>query len=242
MKQGIIYDVLPILKSISRERQIQFEEYFKTAPLWLLEACQMEELDENVVFVKEDEPADMIYFIVRGIIEAIDYRFYGIVFEFVWLKKVYAMGGMEFIMELDTYKTTLRTVTKCTVMKLPTALFAKWMMTDIQAMKYEAKLTGELLLEQGRQSRALLFLQGADRLALLLVERYEHYARNGLLSLKSGRQELSNAIGLSLKTVNRSVKKLLEDGLITKDGNKLLVSQRQYEELKELISSVMEIE
>ena len=28
--------------------------------------------------------------------------------------KVYAMGGMEFIMDLDTYKTTLRTVTRCT--------------------------------------------------------------------------------------------------------------------------------
>ena len=45
-------------------------------------------------------------------------------------------------------------------------------------------------------------------------------------------RELSNSTGLCLKTINRSVKKLSEQGLITKEGNKILVDQSQYERLK----------
>ena len=41
-----------------------------------------------------------------------------------------AFGGMEFIMELDSYMTTLRAVTDCTLVKLPRPQFEKWMYAD----------------------------------------------------------------------------------------------------------------
>ena len=98
------------------------------------------------------------------------------------------------------------------------------------------------LLEEGRKGRTLLFLQGADRLSMLLVERFERYAKNGLLQVRGGQQGLSNSTGLCLKTINRSVKKLSEQGLITKEGNKILVDQSQYERLKEIISKIVTLE
>lgn len=242
MKHSFLFETFPFLKTVEKERQEQFEEYFKTAPLWLIEAFQTEEVDKNVVFVRENEPADTIYFIGKGIIEAIDYRFYGITYEFMRFDRVFAMGGMEFIMDLERYRTTLRTVTRCTVMKLPRATFERWMRTDSRALKHEAKLVGQYLLEDSRKGRALLFLQGADRLAMLITDRYERYARNGELLLKGGRQNLSNATGLCVKTINRAVKKFSDSGLITKEGNKILVSQDQYKKLKEIVASVMEAE
>ena len=52
-----------------------------------------------------------IFFIGSGIIEAIDYRVYGTPYDFMQFNRVYAFGGMEFLMDLDKYMTTLRTVT-----------------------------------------------------------------------------------------------------------------------------------
>ncbi len=240
MKYNFLFETFPFLKTIDKERQEQFEEYFKTAPLWLIEAFQVEEMDRHVVFVRENEPADMIYFIGKGIIEAIDYRFCGITYEFMRFDRVYAMGGMEYIMDLERYSTTLRTVTKCTVMKLPRTTFERWMRSDSLALKKEAKMVGQYLLEDSRKGRAFLFLQGADRLAMLIIERYDRYARNGVLLLKGGRQNLSNATGLCVKTINRAVKKFSDGGLITKEGNKILVDQEQYGRLKEIVASAME--
>ena len=106
-------------------RREQFIRYFKTAPVWLLEAFKVEKMEAGTAFVREGEPVDTVYFILDGTIKATDYRFYGITFDFVRFDKVYAMGGMEIIMELDNYRTTLQTVTPCRVLKIPKAQFEK---------------------------------------------------------------------------------------------------------------------
>ena len=111
MKHNYLYDALPFLKDVEKERQEQFKEYFKSAPLWLMENFQIEELKKGTIFVREGEPADTIFFIGSGIIEAIDYRVYGTPYDFMQFNRVYAFGGMEFLMDLDKYMTTLRTVT-----------------------------------------------------------------------------------------------------------------------------------
>ena len=74
-----------------------------------------------------------------------------------------AKSGMEVIINLDKYQTTLQTVTECTVLKIPKEGFKKWMDSDIRPCSRRAVVMGEYLLEQARDSRMLLFLQGADR-------------------------------------------------------------------------------
>ena len=135
-----LYDALPFLKDIDKKRQEQFKEYFKTAPLWVMDSFHIEEMDKGVIFVRENAPVENIYFIGKGIIEAIDYRVYGVAYEFMRFNNVYAMGGMEYIMDMKTYRTTLRTVTRCTVVKMSRANFEKWMSADIHALKQEATI------------------------------------------------------------------------------------------------------
>lgn len=241
MKHKYLYEALPFLKEVDREKQEQFEEYFKSAPLWLMETFYVEEMEKGRVFIKEGEPADTIFFIGKGIIEATDYRVYGIPYDYMQFDKLYAFGGMEFIMDLDTYMTTLRTITDCTVIKIPRAMFEKWLCSDIQAMKHEAKLMGEYLLKEVRNNRLFLFLQGADRLALLFVERYERYNENGVLCVKGNRQNLADETGLCVKSISRSVKKFLDEGLITKEGNQILINQEQYEGLRKIVSMKIDL-
>ena len=74
---------------------------------------------------------------------------------------------------------------------------------------------------------------------MLLINRYEKYANHGILRLNNDRQELSDFTGLSVKTITRSVKKLKEDGLISRQGNDILVDRKQYESLKESLTEVL---
>ena len=185
--------------------------------------------------------SDTIFFIGQGIIEAIDYRIYGTPYDFMQFDRVYAFGGMEFLMDLDKYMTTLRTVTDCTIVRLPRAEFEKWLYSDIQAMKQESKLVSEYLLKESRNSRLFLFLQGSDRLALLFVERYEKYNKNGLLHVKGNRQNLADETGLCLKSVSRGVKKFQEENLISKEGNQIFINQEQYEGLKKIVSKKIDL-
>ena len=238
MRDHYLEEVLPFLKHINKERREQFLAYFRNAPLWIFENFSIESIEKGKTFIREGEPVEAVYFIGDGIIKATDYRIYGISFDFMLFTNVYAYGGMEIIMDMEKYRTSLQTVTDCIVLKIPKAQFNKWMKTDIQSLRYEAKLMGEYLLEQARNVRAFLFLQGQDRLAMLLINRYEKYAEQGILRIRNDRQELSDFTGLSVKTITRSVKKLREEGLISKEGNDIVIGKEQYASLKE---SLMEV-
>ena len=240
MKDNCLYQAVPFLKTIRKDRREQFESYFATAPAWVLESLTIEEMKKGTVFTREGEPADTIYFIGSGAIKATDYRIYGISYDFMTVfNKVYAYGGMEVIMGLDAYRTTLQTVTDCTVLKIPRAQFHRWMTSDIDALQIESKLIAEYLLEEARNSRAFLFLQGADRLALFLMNCYDKYVENGTLRIKVTRKELSDSTGLCLKTINRAIKKFCEGGMLTANGRDLLIDQTQYLKLKEIVSTIL---
>ena len=239
MENNYLAQILPFLNEIEEERRKQFEEYFRTAPMWLMETFVVEELEKGTIFVQEGEPADTVFLIGKGLIKATDYRIYGINYDFTVFDKVYEFGGMEVIIDLDKYQTTLQTVTKCTVLKIPKEGFKKWLDSDITALQQESRLMGEYLLEQARDSRMLLFLQGADRVAFLLMKRYRKYAENGVMKMKGDRQELSDFTGLCVKTISRSIKKFKENGLITTQGSYILINYEQYCRMEKMISEIL---
>ncbi len=239
MGENYLEKALPFLKELEEDRRNQFYEYFYDVPVWLVECFVIEKMEKGRTFIREGELVDTIYFIADGIIKATDYRIYGISFDFMFFSKLYALGGMEVVMGDKRYRTSLQTVTDCTVLKLPKAQFERWMKSDIRALRHESKLMGEYLLEQARNVRALLFLQGSDRLAMMLVNKYEMYAGKGVLTINGDRQELSDCTGLSVKTITRSVKKLCEEGMITKKGNDIIVNRKQYIQLKDCLAEVL---
>ena len=230
---------LPFLANIEPKRKAEFEQYFKTAPLWMSDFFSVEVLPKKTVFIHEGTPVDTVYFIAAGLIKATEYRVYDISYDYMFFNSVYAFGGMEIVMNLQNYRTTLQTVTECVILKIPAPAFRDWMDSDIHALKHEAQLIGEYLLEQARCSRALLFLQGSNRVAFLLVQQYRSRAKNGVLRLSGNRQELSDFTGLCVKTINRSIKKFRESELITMDGRYLLVNYEQYVRLEEIVSKIL---
>ena len=233
---------LPFLRYIDKNKVDQYKDYFSTAPDWLIESLRLEQYERDFVFVRENLPVENVYFVVKGSIEAVDYRFQGVVYEFMRFDKIYAMGGMEYIMGKDDYGTTLRTVTKCNVIKLSKKDFARWMDNDIIALKKEAQRVSEYLFEDARNGRAFLFLNGEERIAMVLSERFEKYSKNGLLQVKGGRQRLANATGICLKTVQRGLNKLIDNGCITQNGTRLSVDEEQYKMLKAMVSKQVDVE
>ena len=56
MEYKYLYNVLPFLKTCKKETQKQFEEYFKSAPAWLMDSFQIEEMDKGQVFCAGEYP------------------------------------------------------------------------------------------------------------------------------------------------------------------------------------------
>lgn len=233
------FDKFPGLARLSAEKKKQVYAHFVSAPQWLLDRISIVEFPADTVFIREGMPARDVYVVASGTVKAIEYRVLGVQYDFIQFTKVYAMGGMEVLMDLDLYRTTLRTMEPCTAIRLSRDAFSRWLSEDIAALKYEAKLMGEYLLEQGRLAREYMFLPGPERLAKLLVRKYEEQAESGILIVSSNRQVLSNETGFGIKTVNRAIKSLSDGGYITKNDRTILVNRDQYHSLKRLIGMII---
>ena len=239
MTEHQMIERFPILNTLPEHKKVQLMAHFRTAPQWLLEHMTVLELPADTVFIREGQPAQYVYVVAGGTIKAIEYRVFGVQYDFIRFTEVYSLGGMEVIMDLDNYRTTLKTVAPSIALRIPREHFERWLNSDVQAMKYEAKLMGESLLEQGRLAREYMFLPGPERLARLLVGKYEEQAREGVLTIKENRQSLANETGFGTKTVNRAVKSLVDGGYITKKDRSIVIGREQYESLKRLIALII---
>lgn len=235
-----LYDAISVFGEIEKEKYEELKAYFAGAPMWLIDSFQIIKMEKDYTFIRENEPVKYIYLIIKGIIRAADYRVYGIVYDFMRVNELEAMGGMELVLDLPAYRATIETVTPCIAIKIPKCSYEKWLNTDINALKREAKTVGRYLLETDRKSRAYLFLQGADRLALYLVDSHKKNEKNGEFLVTSSRAELSEMTGLCVRTVNRAVKKFHENGWITKEGNKFSINKEQYMKMNETVSALIE--
>lgn len=240
MDQEALVKLLPLLKKADPDRKEQFAEYFKNVPLWLINEFVVEELEPDTTFIWENEPADTIYFILKGEVKAMDYRIYTVNYDFMKPNNLIALGGMEVLMDLETYRATVKTETPCTAAKLPRKEYEKWILSDAESLRNEAKITGIYLWEQNRKNRLYLFLEGADRIALWLVIRYEKNQQKGMFRIKENRKGFAEETGLCQKTVTRSIKKLEEQGLLTREGSYIRITRAQYEGLKHLVEEKME--
>ncbi len=241
MEQKYLYQVLPFLADLEETRRQQLEDYFHTAPVWLMDSFKIEYMEKNHIFVRENAPVDTVYIFAKGVVKATDYRMLGVVYDYMKFEGIYAMGGLEVLMDLDTYRTTLETVTPCTAITIPINKFRKWLETDIYALKQEAKSVAGYLNKEARQGRAFLFLQGEERLKLILTQQFEACNINGLYETTSTRMELAEETGLCVKTINRAVKLLEEEQLVGRKGNRLTINERQYLTMKQAVNSILDM-
>lgn len=229
----------PLLDTCSDRKKKQLMEHFRSAPDWVFQSCVLTWLPPDTVFIREGEPLEDVYFMVDGTFMAIDYHVYGVEYAFASFHRNYAMGGMEALMGTRAYRTTLKTADRCLALKISKTDFEKWMMQDINALRYETKMMGEYLLEQGRLAREYLFLPGPERLMKVLILKHEARAERGVLRIQATRQDLANETGFGIKTVSRAIKHLCDDGLIRREERFIEVTYDQYLAMKAIIESIV---
>ncbi len=234
-------DKLVALKNgLKGDEKDYLNRYLANAPMWILDSFQIVNMEKNHVFIKESQEVDTIYILIEGIVKGIEYRIFGIKYDYMRFYPVKVFGTMELLLELEKYMTTLITVTPCKMLVISKSKFEEWIKKDINALLLESKTLCAYLLEQARKERVFLFVHGIDRVILLFMEFYEQMEQNKKCILKLSRQDIADCSGLSIKTINRSVKKMKEEGYIDREGNSIIILEKHYLKMKEYISPIVE--
>jgi len=235
-----IHRIFELQKSLKSEHQAYLNRYLSNAPRWVLESIQVVTKDKQTVFIEENFPAENVYILTEGTVRAIDYRIQGVAYDYMWFHPINVFGAMEIFFNMPKYMTTLMTVTPCTFLVLSSSHYEKWIWGDKNALQMETISMGNYLLEQNRKGRVFLFLQGMDRIIYMFVEYYEQRSTEEKVTLDMSRQELAERSGLSMKTVNRAVKKIEECNYVSRVGRKIIISKAQYRKMKEYLEPIVD--
>ena len=233
MGELVMNKVITAMNHLEGKEKEELNKLLRNAPVWLLNACTVLNLKKGEIFVREKEPVQTVYILIKGTVKACDFRMLGVAYEFCRYEAVDILGGMELFVECEQYQTTLITETPCQFITVAKDKFAKWMREDANAQWFHSNKMINYLLAECRRERAYLFLQGTDRVYLFFEFLYERCGCPEICASKITRQQISDETGLSVKTINRALSKMAEEELITIKGRQILLSRGQYEELKE---------
>lgn len=224
--------VLAAMNYLEGKEKEELSRLFKNAPVWLLNACTVVDMKKGEIFTREKEPVQVVHILIKGTVKACDFRVLGVAYEFCRYEAVDILGGMELFVESEGYMTTLITETPCQFIIISKDKFAQWLKSDGNAMWFHTSKMTRYLLAENRRERAYLFLQGIDRVYLFFEFLYERTGKE-VCAVKLTRQQISDETGLSIKTINRSLGKMSEEGLITIKGRQIILKRDQYEDMKE---------
>ena len=226
---------------VTNSQQKYLKQFFTNCPEDVKESMTLFQLPTGKILSHSGEMANYIYILLKGKLQGIDDRFDGHIYSFLQFFPISIVDDFEILAGVSEYRITIQAVKDSVLLRIPANFYMKWLKKDANVLLMRLQNLSEEMLRQSGQDRQYLFLQGVDRLALYLINVYEKNSHFQKIRLKKTRVDLSNELGYSLKTLNRSVKRLVEGNYIYLESGKICVEQVHYERLKQFVDQKMGI-
>jgi CRP/FNR family transcriptional regulator, cyclic AMP receptor protein len=227
-------DIIAAIDTAPQPQREYLQQLFKHIPI-PNRSCRIVKMKANTKFISANEPCTAIWILIEGQVRATEEQISGDVYVFTEFQAPELFGEMEGLSGITYYKVTLVTSTDCTFITMSMDNYLNWIRHDAEALFLRVQAIMSHVLVESKNDRAYLFLDGIDRLVLYMTNYYQEHAKDKLCIIQTKRQQIAEQTGFSVKTVNRSIKKLLDDGLIAKREGKIAITERQYETLLELM-------
>lgn len=227
---------------LTNNQQKYLKQFLTNCPEDVKNSMSIFHLQSGKILSNSGEVANYIYILLKGKLQGIDDRFDGHIYSFLQFVPVSIVNDFEVLAGVSEYRITIQAVKESVLLRIPATFYMKWLRKDANVLLMRLQNLAEEMLKQSGQDRQYLFLQGIDRLALYLVNIYESNGRYQKIRLKKTRVDLSNELGYSLKTLNRSVKRLEEGGYLQLESGKICLEQIHYERLKQFLKEKVGIQ
>lgn len=216
-------------------------DIFKNAPFSIFQEMSLLTIHKGKVFIQEEAPADRIYYLLEGEVQAVEHRVLGSSYYYMNFRAVEVFGPMEVLLDMKCYRTTLMTKTDCKFIMLKRESYERWIENDAHVLRIDSKATCTYLLKESRRSRLFRFMSGKDSILMMIMQEYEERAdERGICEMQWTRQQLSEYSGLSLRTVNRAVQAMEDEGYINHHRGYFKINKEQYNRIKEYLDSFVD--
>ena len=187
--------------------------------------------------VRKGERADHIYLITAGRLRVSNEFESGQRYTFASLAVPDIIGDLEVLAGQECFAATNEAVTECQVLSMTAETFLHWMRTDNDFAVAVARLLAAKMYPTSNEAGRVKFQPSQERFEEYLAKRLGDIETD-LFILHTSRQQIADDIGTSVKTVNRCVTKMRDDGDLSLLHGKITLNRQQQDRLRSLLTTV----
>ncbi len=215
-----------------RRNSKELKDLIDRMPREIKERCLVQKKSENNILFYKGDPLEYIYILCEGEVRVMNIFKKGSVY-------IVSDGGLaQFIGEQGVLAgeeyaaVTVITVSDCTFMKIHREDFLRWIDQDHEFTKYLLNKLSERLYATSKEHGIRSNYPSQYLLQRYFVKTYEKYNTNEVC-IQAKRQEMADEVGISLRSVERSIENLKKENKIAVRKKKIYISKDQYVILKD---------
>lgn len=219
-----------------RKKVPELENYLRYMPEELKTRCTIKTYPPKTIIHQKDAQLDYFGIVCEGYHRVINEFENGNVFMIERNDPIDFVGEVTILAGKPRTSVTIETTTACTVLYFSRKDFENWIEQNIHFLRLVSQKVAYKLYRSSYNRGNRLFYP-PQHLLLLYFLRYIEDCHSNLI--RRTREEIHEETGISVKTLNRTIRKLKESGLVGITKGKVTLNASQQEKAREYLKQGM---
>ena len=215
----------------------QAKDFIEKIPTNIKDRCKLKKIETGKLLVLKGNNIEYIYIQCQGKMQVKNEFENGFVYSFANIKPIAYIGAMEIMANKKTYSSTLQTTTECIILKMPKSDFKNWINIDQKFTLEVLHFVSKSMYEQSLKTGEVLAYPAICILTNYLINVFENEDKD-VVFLEKTREEIASILGFSVRTINRNLKELKDDNLITVNRKGISITKEQFDKLINKLESI----
>lgn len=199
---------------------------------FLSDNAKLKVVEKGTQYITNDTSVRNICLLLSGKCHAINYTVDGKAVVVNSMSSVQLLGIYELFNGIKSYSSSVKTITKCYFIEVPVSEFESLVHTDLNfaniVIKYMAKFVNDCVHKNymGTMNNSI---------QNFVIYLYNLCSGKTLpYKIKTNRKTMASELNVSLRTIYRNIDELKDDGIISINSGKIVISEEQFDTLKNI--------
>ncbi len=215
----------------------EVKDFINRIPENIKEECKFKKFEKGKIVVLKENPIEYMYILCLGEMKVRNEFENGFVYDFFIIKPIAYIGAMEVMANKNLYTSTLQTMTECIILEMKKEHFIKWIKEEQQLTLDVLYFISNNMYEQALKTGEVLAYPALCTLINYLINVYESQNKDEIVINKK-REDIGSILGFSVRTINRNLKILKDEKLLTVNRKGIFINKEQYEQLYKKLGSI----
>ena len=214
----------------NRIRNKDAKKFIEKIPSNIKLKCKIRIIEKGKIVVLKGNDIENIYVSCQGKMQVRNEFENGFVYSFASINPIAYIGVMEIMANKQNYSSTLQTSTECIILEIPKRDFIEWITSDQELTLDVLHFVSKSMYEQSLKTGEGLAYPAICILITYLMNVFESEDKD-IAILEKTREEIGSILGFSIRTINRNLKILKEENLISVNRKSISITREQFNRL-----------